>query len=635
MLNFKFKTLTPFILSVLFFTKLSLANSSLAPLNQVQLIEAAQKLRDLEPSQRSLYSKIITESGAENKLLNKTLTSFLCQTFLEPIKLYTNRTLRLAHALSTTSVLSQSFLRLTLLENKSLTEALFELNASDSTQNVNLVSAENLIEDNTKAKFDKATVRDILLNLVNDIKTHDANFPAPLSFMINTYSKDQAGHHITVTIKFPNAELIEMKFNEVNTRGVKAEQWAATLILAAVAHRELLWNPANFQMELNMLSYSLKKLLRVGDAKSIEKARSLIDSIQQNLDLLNTQNPANLSRAFVNYLAIKDVIIEMSQTSMARVAEAQAPKAKDAPADTGNPAVNGNESIPANTEAIPADTTVTNSSNPIQNLQNVAQAQYQTSGFTSPAAWNNIGSRSRRTRYYLPKYRRYRGLYKNGGSPGVSALTQTQVDNSSSTISTIAWFMNPHYMLTHPWFWGVNDNSILAPYLLFSVLQDQRADRFNTNTYLENPNYNPQNFVTPQDPVFFQGNDLPVADPWNAPMRTDLISPNTTAEATQSWTRADGQTVNVDALSTKNEWDAFQGADAKSQWGDNESSTETDPKTGWRSASALEDNGEASPVEVEKETLSDEEAGRFQNDSSDPFGDDDKDDSQSDSGQHS
>lgn len=603
-------------------------------MNQAQLIEAAQKLRDLEPDQRRLYSKILTESGAQSKLLQKTFTSFLCQTFLEPIKLYTNRTLRLAQALSSTSVLSQSFLRLTLLENKSLTEALFDLNTTDSPQNVNLVSSENLIDDNTHSKFDKTVVRDILLNLVNDIKVHDSNFPTPLYFMVNAYSKDQAGHHITVTIKFPNSELIEMKFNEVNTRGVKAEQWAATLILAAVAHRELLWNPANFQMELNMLSYSLKKLLRVGDAKSIEKARSLIESIQQNLDLLNTQNPANLSRAFVNYLAIKDVIIEMSQTSMARVAEAQAPKAKEATADTGNPATEA-ESLAANPEAIPADTTATTSTNPVESLQNVAQAQYQTSGFTSPAAWNNIGSRSRRTRYYLPKYRRYRNLYRNGGSPDVSALTQTPVDNSSSTISTIAWFMNPHYMLTHPWFWGVNDNSILAPYLLFSVLQDQRADRFNTNTYLENPNYNPQNFVTPQDPVFFQGNDLPVADPWNAPMRTDLISPNTTAEATQSWTRADGQSVSVDALSTKNEWDAFQGADAKSQWGDNDSSTETEPKTGWRSASAMEDNGEPSSVEVEKETLSDEDAGRFQNDSSDTFGDDDKDDSQSDSGQHS
>ncbi len=217
----------------------------------------------------------------------------------------------------------------------------------------------------------------------------------------------------------------------------------------------------------------------------------------------------------------------------------------------------------------------------------------------------------------------------------MSAGTQTTVDNSSSTISTIAWFMNPHYMLTHPWFWGVNDNSILAPYLLFSVLQDQRADRFNTNTYLENPNYNPQNFVTPQDPVFFQGNDLPVADPWNAPMRTDLISPNTSAEATQSWTRADGQMVNVDALSTKNDWDAFQGAEAKTQWGDSDIPAESEPKSGWRSGSALEDNADSAAVEVEKETLSDEEAGRFQNDSSETFGDDDKDDTQSDNGQHS
>jgi hypothetical protein len=591
----KFSGLLFLLLSVLTAQAMQPSSSSL------QLAEALQKL---EPAQRGLYSKILDSAGVPPKWLETHLGTQLCEAVLAPMNLYTPRAHRVALKLGALfNPDATSFMRKTLVEGKSVAEAIREIqmkNFNTTERNFFMFRhPEFLPEVLGKESLSPEALEAILEPLLKEIKEHDDKLPTPISLWVENFSKRSQTASLKATIFFGNDTKIEVAFEEPNTRGLKAEQWAATLILATIMHRELLWNPLALQQEMHMLSYTLKKVLRVGDAASIAKAKGLADELDAIAARVNPSTSAGLEQIFLAYLRVKDIVIEMGQNIMAAEAEVQGVEKAAAAAASASP--DAAVDVAADVAAAEHAPVAGSAPKPYHAFRPIR-------GRSSPA-WNNIGHRSRRTRYYLPYHRRYRSRYYRDES-----------DSSSSMISTMAWFMNPHFMLTHPWFWGTRDNSILAPFLLFSVMQDRNNSSYQNNAFLQEPQYSPQYFQSPQQPVYYQGNDLPVADPWNAPARPDMIR----SAAEGGWLQADGAPVVVDTLQTAQEWKNFVG-DAGPAWGDAPGAATRAPETQSGSWNATRES--ITGQDVTSETLDADEAGSFEapsadfDDSNDPADD--------------
>ena len=80
-------------------------------------------------------------------------------------------------------------------------------------------------------------------------------------------------------------------------------------------------------------------------------------------------------------------------------------------------------------------------------------------------------------------------------------------DSSSNTIETMAWIMDPYYMFTHPWYWGVRDDSFMAHWMMMDVMShrfQQSAEYGHSEPLFSNQtHYSPSAFTNPVDPTLY------------------------------------------------------------------------------------------------------------------------------------
>ena len=135
-------------------------------------------------------------------------------------------------------------------------------------------------------------------------------------------------------------------------------------------------------------------------------------------------------------------------------------------------------------------------------------------------------------------------------------------------MGTMAWMMDPSYMISHPWFWGVEDNSLMSTWMMFEIMSDR--DRYATadrNLFIGESNYAPDRFSQPILPHFYQSNDTPVVHPWDEqPQGVTRIVPSFDGESV-TWGEALSNALSgatTQETASNSIWNLFSGGSTNS-----------------------------------------------------------------------
>ena len=292
-----------------------------------------------------------------------------------------------------------------------------------------------------------------------------------LKASIEDFSYVPQGSKIAVRfqITYGNGEIQRLNIEEWVVGSAAPQDALRDLLIAAIEHRKILRSKEAFTQEVNMIEYSLKKLLFVANPQVKVQLTEALNGLPDFDKKFFEYQETSLGRAFGEYLKVKSIILKAGQDALNGAAAA--PRQATAPTQQRT---NANLRRGAGT-IIPAPPAALNwadlQSRPVYRGSTVLQ-----------------GSRYQDRYYYTNYY-------------------------SSSDIATLAWFTEPTYMWTHPLFWGVRDNSLLANYLLFQMMTDQQSFQHQTFFSGQQP-YNPDLFDRPVEPHYYNSNQTPVVDPW-------------------------------------------------------------------------------------------------------------------------
>lgn len=310
--------------------------------------------------------------------------------------------------------------------------------------------------------------------------------PPPQDVSISKFSvKQSPGKNffsVRIRMKYQSGQEQDLYIENAPLRMMSSEQALAQMVLAVHRHRAVLESEDALRREINALRFNLLKLVRVVRPQQQADVNRLIQSLG-NLSAqgMFTRDRTHMGLLFLTYLNAKHDVIQLSQT--VQRLQSKAPQASNAAPTTG----------------------------PTQNRPQLVQ----------------------RGPNVTPYFRSSR--------PRV--IYQSQ-QSDSYLLSTWGWYSDPYFMLTHPWYWGTRDNSLLAPLMMFELLTDPTRYSAPQPLFVSPDPYTMDNFNEPVVPTYTNDPYQPVVNPWDAqPDPSLIIEPQFDGQGPVQWNDTNGTPV--------------------------------------------------------------------------------------------
>ncbi len=325
-----------------------------------------------------------------------------------------------------------------------------------------------------------------------------------------------------LNLQYDNGEKQALVFTNAPIGSLEIPAAISRFVVAAINHRAVLSSSDNLRREMNALRFNLQKLMRVTspdlEGQLNDFSRQLVDNQPvartgwKNLLGIGPSDSQSVGTAFLTYLLVKEQIIQIAQ----RAQEQQADRIASVRGDS-------------------------------------ARAKLDTD-YVSRGTQGRPQANSR-SGYFYPKAQTVR--------------TTTTVSSPSPSYNNLSlmWMMDPSFMFSHPWYWGVSDNSFGSSFMMLNWMVDSTRYQNPQPYFQPNPQDYTQsqmanNFNQPVNPTFTNNAQNPAIDPWNVTGNiAGVITAQTTPDGNVQWQDHRGGAVDVSGVpSVQDAWSNITGA---------------------------------------------------------------------------
>lgn len=350
-------------------------------------------------------------------------------------------------------------------------------------------------------KIDSMEIYSLFDYQTRELAMHEALAYPEADIYLNKMSLSGSSLSFAFTIEVPGKPATQIKVGQwVLDESEAASEVVALSLVAAVQHADLLQNANKLKQEINMLRYDLLKVYRVAG----EGSKSDISDALEQLDSVPDQSffeseAAYKGRLFQLLLQSKMTIIDAAQEvqqELANAASGQIRSAAEIASEKVTPRRRGSRRAKKKV---------------VEEVAGPAGLQVGFNQRPDPAR-PLTRQRSSRTGYYYP-----------------SSYAASQRD--SDTLTSMAWMMDPYFMVTHPWYWGAKDGDVMSHLMLFEVMSHRHHESSGRSEplFLGTPAYDPQQFNQPVEPKLYSTDATPFHEAWQsdkAPKDAEVMDPS-------------------------------------------------------------------------------------------------------------